>query len=134
MRSARFIWNVCKSSFTFGLIGLTVSDRFASVVPVRGLSMSPTFNPPNNSSSFGLFTDDHVLVEKRCLTDYKFSHGDVVVFWYNLGFLFIYSFLFYVFQLILLNLDVLRECLKYKSPLTYAVPDNVRNYAYNMRN
>ncbi|KAF5770549.1 putative signal peptidase I [Helianthus annuus] len=80
MRSASFIWNVCKSSFTFGLIGLTVSDRFASVVPVRGLSMAPTFNPPNNSSSFGLFTDDHVLVEKRCLTDYKFSHGDVVVF------------------------------------------------------
>ncbi|KAJ0470266.1 putative signal peptidase I [Helianthus annuus] len=43
--------------------------------------MSPTFNPPNNSSSFGLFADDHVLVEKRCLTDYKFSHGEVVVFW-----------------------------------------------------
>ncbi|KAI7730246.1 hypothetical protein M8C21_023083 [Ambrosia artemisiifolia] len=85
MRTTSFIWDVCKSSFTFGLIGLTVSDRFASVVHVQGLSMSPTFNPPNNSS-LGLLTvngpstDDHVMVEKRCLTDYKFSHGDVIVF------------------------------------------------------
>ncbi|KAK9061349.1 hypothetical protein SSX86_018530 [Deinandra increscens subsp. villosa] len=79
MRATSFVWNVCKSSFTCGLIGLTVSDRIASVVHVRGFSMSPTFNPPNNTS-LGLFTDDHVLVEKHCLTDYKFSHGDVVVF------------------------------------------------------
>nr|XP_043634423.1 mitochondrial inner membrane protease subunit 2-like [Erigeron canadensis] len=79
MRGASFLWKFCKSSFTFGLIGLTISDRFASVVHIRGLSMSPTLNPPNNAP-LGLLTDDHVLVEKRCLTDYKFSHGDVVVF------------------------------------------------------
>lgn len=79
MTTTSFLWNVCKSSFTFGLIGLTISDRVASVVHVRGFSMSPTFNP-QKSTSLGLFTDDHVLVEKRCLTDYKFSHGDVVVF------------------------------------------------------
>ncbi|XP_076957400.1 uncharacterized protein LOC143632864 [Bidens hawaiensis] len=79
MRTTSFIWNVCRSSFTFGLIGLTVSDRVASVVHVRGLSMSPTFNPPVNSY-LGSFTDDHVLVEKRCLADYKFARGDVVVF------------------------------------------------------
>ncbi|KAL4576735.1 hypothetical protein LXL04_012834 [Taraxacum kok-saghyz] len=79
MVTPSFLWNVCKSSFTFGLIGLTISDRFASIVPVRGLSMSPTLNP-HESTSLGLFTDDHVLVEKRCLTNYKFSHGDVVVF------------------------------------------------------
>ncbi|KAL7611770.1 uncharacterized protein LOC111916271 [Lactuca sativa] len=79
MVTASFVWNVCKSSLTFGLIGLTISDRVASIVPVRGFSMSPTFNP-DKTTYLGLFTDDHVLVEKRCLTDYKFSHGDVVVF------------------------------------------------------
>lgn len=68
-------WNLANKCFTCGLIGLTVSDRYASVVPVRGASMSPTFNPrPSN------FTDDYVLVEKFCLEKYKFSHGDVVVF------------------------------------------------------
>ncbi|XP_071734650.1 uncharacterized protein [Rutidosis leptorrhynchoides] len=78
MRGANLLWNVCKSSFTFGLIGLTISDRVAGIVPVRGTSMYPTFNPHYTTSS-GFF-DDRVLVEKRCLTDYKFSHGDVVVF------------------------------------------------------
>ncbi|KAJ9540143.1 hypothetical protein OSB04_026649 [Centaurea solstitialis] len=79
MGTPSFLWNICKSSFTFGLIGLTISDRFASIVPVRGFSMSPTFNP-DNSILLGSFTDDHVLVEKHCLKDYKFSLGDVVVF------------------------------------------------------
>ncbi|XP_024978339.1 mitochondrial inner membrane protease subunit 2-like isoform X1 [Cynara cardunculus var. scolymus] len=85
MGTPSFLWNVCKSSFACGLIGLTISDRIASIVPVQGFSMSPTFNP-YNSRPLGLFTvngssaDDHVLVEKHCLKDYKFSHGDVVVF------------------------------------------------------
>ncbi|PWA75100.1 Mitochondrial inner membrane protease subunit 2 [Artemisia annua] len=79
MVSPRFLWNVCKSSFTFGLVGLTISDRIASVVHVRGFSMSPTFNP-HIINSMESFSDDHVLVEKCCLADYKFSHGDVVVF------------------------------------------------------
>lgn len=45
MGSGNILWNSVKKYFTFGLIGLTVSDRYASIVPVRGASMSPTFNP-----------------------------------------------------------------------------------------
>ncbi|KAK2410924.1 Peptidase S24/S26A/S26B/S26C family protein [Trifolium repens] len=60
---------------TFGLITVTISDRYVTVVPVRGASMSPTFNPNTHS-----FTDDYVLVEKFCLQKYKFSHGDIVIF------------------------------------------------------
>ncbi|XP_044477849.1 mitochondrial inner membrane protease subunit 2-like [Mangifera indica] len=51
-----FIW-----VFTFGLIGLTFSDRYASILPF-------------------FRADDYVLVEKFCLGNYKFSHGDVIVF------------------------------------------------------
>ncbi|KAK9291262.1 hypothetical protein L1049_009450 [Liquidambar formosana] len=79
MGSQKFLWNVAKKYFTFGLITLTISDRYASIVPVRGLSMSPTFNP-SNSASLGSLSDDYVLVEKFCLEKYKFSHGDVIVF------------------------------------------------------
>lgn len=49
MGSVNFIWNLTKNYFTFGLIGLTVSDRYASIVPVGGISMSPTFNPHDSS-------------------------------------------------------------------------------------
>ncbi|KAF3529783.1 hypothetical protein DY000_02043633, partial [Brassica cretica] len=69
------IWQVTKKAFTGGIIGLTISDRFCSVVPVRGDSMSPTFNPQRDS-----YLDDYVLVDKFCLKDYKFARGDVVVF------------------------------------------------------
>ncbi|KAL6987800.1 hypothetical protein U1Q18_013547 [Sarracenia purpurea var. burkii] len=78
MGTRNFLWSFTKKSFTFGLIALTISDRYGSIVPVRGVSMSPTFNP-HGSTLTGL-TDDHVLVEKFCLDKYKFSHGDVVVF------------------------------------------------------
>uniref|UniRef100_A0A0D3AF00 Peptidase S26 domain-containing protein n=1 Tax=Brassica oleracea var. oleracea TaxID=109376 RepID=A0A0D3AF00_BRAOL len=71
------IWQVTKKAFTGGIIGLTISDRFCSVVPVRGDSMSPTFNPQRDS-----YLDDYVLVDKFCLKDYKFARGDVVVFRY----------------------------------------------------
>ncbi|KAI9154169.1 hypothetical protein LWI28_021915 [Acer negundo] len=80
MATGKFLWSFTKKFFTFGIVGLTISDRYASVIPVRGSSMSPTFNPRTNSSSSSLFSDDWVLVEKFCLTKYKFSHGDVVVF------------------------------------------------------
>lgn len=43
------IWQVTKKAFTGGIIGLTISDRFCSVVPVRGDSMFPTFNPQRDS-------------------------------------------------------------------------------------
>lgn len=103
------LWQVAKKSFTGSIIGLTISDRCCSVVPVRGDSMSPTFNPQRNSYLgkclfakifvkvdscffFGPFfvlircsvvgADDYVLVDKFCLKDYKFARGDVVVFRY----------------------------------------------------
>ncbi|KDO47223.1 hypothetical protein CISIN_1g028706mg [Citrus sinensis] len=79
MAAHNFLWSLTKNCFTFGLIGLTVSDRYASIVPVRGSSMSPTFNPTTDSF-MGSLSDDHVLMEKFCLQKYKFSHGDVIVF------------------------------------------------------
>lgn len=105
MGTRNVLWNLANKYFTFGLIGLTVSDRYASIVPVRGASMSPTFNPQasnftgnvlchqgglfiiiiifmGSDHGFSLAADDYVLVEKFCLEKYKFSHGDVVVFRY----------------------------------------------------
>lgn len=43
------LWNLGNKFFTCGIIGLYVSDRFASVAPVRGSSMSPTLNPGTTS-------------------------------------------------------------------------------------
>ncbi|KAL0426252.1 UNVERIFIED_CONTAM: Mitochondrial inner membrane protease subunit [Sesamum latifolium] len=79
MAAQGFLWSSAKKCFTAGLIGLTVSDRYASFMAVRGSSMSPTLNP-NNKNSSGFVFDDYVLVEKFCLNKYKFSRGDVVVF------------------------------------------------------
>ena len=45
MATQSLLWNSVKKFLTCGLIGLTISDRYASIVPVRGASMSPTFNP-----------------------------------------------------------------------------------------
>ncbi|GAU18935.1 hypothetical protein TSUD_229250 [Trifolium subterraneum] len=73
MGTRNFLWNFTKKFVTFGLITVTVSDRYVTVVPVRGGSMSPTFNPKTDS-----FTDDYVLVEKFCLqnspSNYKETH------------------------------------------------------------
>ncbi|KAK1426955.1 hypothetical protein QVD17_15637 [Tagetes erecta] len=69
------VLNGFKKSLVFGLVGVTVTDRYAGVCSIRGSSMSPTFNP-----SPGSFADDYVFLEKFCLDKYKFSHGDVVVF------------------------------------------------------
>uniref|UniRef100_A0A5B7A4T0 Mitochondrial inner membrane protease subunit 2 n=1 Tax=Davidia involucrata TaxID=16924 RepID=A0A5B7A4T0_DAVIN len=79
MGTCNFLWSFTKKGFTFGLISLTITDRYASIVPVQGLSMSPAFNP-HSSTSMGSLTDDRVLVEKLCLEKYKFSHGDVIIF------------------------------------------------------
>ena len=43
------LWNFANKFFTCGIIGVYVSDRFASVAPVRGSSMSPTLNPGTTS-------------------------------------------------------------------------------------
>ncbi|KAF0891647.1 hypothetical protein E2562_010626 [Oryza meyeriana var. granulata] len=54
------------------LIGVTINDRYASLVTVRGSSMLPTFEPQSA---------DRALVERLCLdTRFGFSRGDVVVF------------------------------------------------------
>ncbi|TKY65851.1 Mitochondrial inner membrane protease subunit 2 [Spatholobus suberectus] len=74
-----FLWNCTKKFITAAVITVTVSDRYVTVIPVRGGSMSPTFNPKTGSLMEDVF-DDYVLVEKFCLGNYKFSHGDVVVF------------------------------------------------------
>ncbi|XP_050213982.1 uncharacterized protein LOC126665278 [Mercurialis annua] len=79
MGSSNFLWSLAKKYLTVGLIGITITDRYASIVHVRGASMSPVFNP-ETSTFWGSSIDDHVLIEKFCLEKYKFSHGDVVVF------------------------------------------------------
>ncbi|GFP93845.1 mitochondrial inner membrane protease subunit 2 [Phtheirospermum japonicum] len=79
MATQNFLWSLSKKCFTAGLVGLTISDRYAGFMAVRGSSMSPTLNPHNENST-GFAFDDYVLVEKLCLTKYKFSRGDVVVF------------------------------------------------------
>nr|GMD01500.1 mitochondrial inner membrane protease subunit 2 [Ipomoea batatas] len=79
MGTQNILWNMTKYVFTGSLIGVTISDRYASVVSLKGGSMSPTFNPHGD----GFLTrniSDRVLSEKLCLEKYKFSQGDVVVF------------------------------------------------------
>ncbi|XP_010275866.1 PREDICTED: mitochondrial inner membrane protease subunit 2 [Nelumbo nucifera] len=78
MGTPSFLWNFMKS-ITGGLIALTISDRYASIVSVHGLSMHHTFNSSTNSVLRSL-SDDYVLVEKFCLANYKFTGGDVIVF------------------------------------------------------
>ncbi|WCJ28073.1 Mitochondrial inner membrane protease subunit 1 [Euphorbia peplus] len=78
MGSSNFLWSFTKKCFTVGIVTITISDRYASVVPVRQSSMSPTLNPRTSTASKSF--DDRVLVEKFCLAKYKFSHGDIVVF------------------------------------------------------
>lgn len=51
MATGSFFWNLGKKYFTAGLIGLTISDRYAGVMAVRGSSMSPTLNPHEQSPS-----------------------------------------------------------------------------------
>lgn len=59
MGTRNLLWNVANKYFTFGLVGLTVSDRYASIVPVRGGSMAPTFNP--RASTFaGMFFEKEI--------------------------------------------------------------------------
>lgn len=106
MGTPSVLWSITKKCFMAGIVTLAVSDRVASIVSVRGGSMSPTFNPKTNTlfgsfsgntllgsfsgnpkitvdfsvSDHSLAADDYILVEKFCLIKYKFSHGDVIVF------------------------------------------------------
>ncbi|PRQ42957.1 putative signal peptidase I [Rosa chinensis] len=79
MGTRKVLWGFANKFFTVGAVGLCISDRFVSVAPVRGSSMAPTLNP-GKTKLLGMSTDDYVLLEKTCLNDYKFSHGDIVVF------------------------------------------------------
>ncbi|KAL6141111.1 hypothetical protein ACLB2K_059402 [Fragaria x ananassa] len=79
MGTRKVLWSLAGKLFSVGVVGLCVSDCVASVAPVRGSSMSPTFNP-QKTTCMGISTDDYVLMEKFCLNHYQFSHGDIVVF------------------------------------------------------
>lgn len=61
MGSRNFLWSSAKNFFALGLVGITVSDRYLSIVPVRGLSMAPTFNPRINNSQ-GSWTGNSVCI------------------------------------------------------------------------
>ncbi|XP_042463849.1 mitochondrial inner membrane protease subunit 2-like isoform X1 [Zingiber officinale] len=73
------LWLFTKKSITGALIGITVSDRYASIATIRGSSMHPTFSASEVGLS-GLLKADIVLVEKFCLEKYEFSRGDVIIF------------------------------------------------------
>ena len=45
MGTRKVLWSLAGKLFSVGVLGLCVSDCVASVAPVRGSSMSPTFNP-----------------------------------------------------------------------------------------
>ncbi|KAL8039185.1 hypothetical protein ABFX02_10G018400 [Erythranthe guttata] len=79
MATGNFIWIVGRKYFAAGVIGLAISDRYASLMAVRGSSMAPTFNPYEQKWSRSVL-DDYVLVEKLCLDKYEFVRGDVVMF------------------------------------------------------
>lgn len=61
MGTRNFVWSFTKKFITFGLITVTVSDRYVTVVPVRGGSMSPTFNPKTDSLIKGTFLEKGIF-------------------------------------------------------------------------
>lgn len=66
MGPSNFLWSCTKKFITIGLITVTVSDRYVTVVPVRGGSMSPTFNPKTDSLTgdvSGNFLNKEFIVE-----------------------------------------------------------------------
>ncbi|XP_078167626.1 peptidase S24/S26A/S26B/S26C family protein [Carex rostrata] len=79
MMAISYLRQLIKNTVVGGTIGLAISDRYASVVPVHGNSMHPTFKECPTTFS-GLLSGDLALSEKACLGRYEFSHGDVVVF------------------------------------------------------
>ncbi|KAK3148375.1 hypothetical protein QOZ80_3BG0294220 [Eleusine coracana subsp. coracana] len=75
MWACNTIWSVAKRNAMVLAIAVTISDRYVTVFSVTGESMHPTFTAASNA-----FRGDFILVERTCLQDYKFSHGDVVLF------------------------------------------------------
>lgn len=75
MGTHNHLWSIAKRSVSGALIGVTISDRYVTVVSVTGDSMLPTFTASNSA-----LQGDIVLAERGCLEKYKFSRGDVVLF------------------------------------------------------
>ncbi|XBI76066.1 hypothetical protein VPH35_069344 [Triticum aestivum] len=69
------LWSIAKMSVTGGVIGITISDRYVTVVAIKGHSMHPTMTGTDSA-----LRGDIVLAEKGCLDQYKFSRGDVILF------------------------------------------------------
>ncbi|XP_071675558.1 uncharacterized protein [Lolium perenne] len=69
------IWSTAKTLATGAVIGLTISDRYLTIVTTKGDSMHPTLTAADS-----FFRGDVVFAERGCLDKYKFSRGDVVIF------------------------------------------------------
>lgn len=77
MGTRNFLWNFAKKFVTFGLITVTITDRYVTVVPVRGGSMSPTFNSKTSSlmgNISGTFLAKWVHKKYKVLTISDFVH------------------------------------------------------------
>ncbi|KAL5711829.1 hypothetical protein ACHQM5_014065 [Ranunculus cassubicifolius] len=77
--AGRFLWEVTKKSFTIGLVGITISDRYVTCIGVQDFSKYPS-----PSSFRESLNDDHLLVIKSRWENYKYTYGDVVLYrWPN---------------------------------------------------
>lgn len=87
MGTQNLVWSFGKKCFTCGLVALTISDRYASIVPVRGASMSPTFNPHSSTSagSIGniltLLTVSYYIV--KFITSIMYAWLQMTEFWWR---------------------------------------------------
>ncbi|KAK1265443.1 hypothetical protein QJS04_geneDACA011361 [Acorus gramineus] len=73
------VWQNTKRICTFGLIAVTVNDRYATFARVQGSAAHSAIAPGTTDTSAGL-SGDVVFVEKICLEKLNFSRGDVVVY------------------------------------------------------
>ncbi|KAL6902359.1 hypothetical protein ACP4OV_005235 [Aristida adscensionis] len=79
MGTYNHLWSVAKKNVMAVALGVTISDRYVTLVSVTGESMHPTFTAATSALQV-LEPGDVVLAERSCLLNYKFSHGDVVLF------------------------------------------------------
>ncbi|TVU48383.1 hypothetical protein EJB05_08017 [Eragrostis curvula] len=75
MGTYNHLWSIAKKNLAAVALGVTISDRYVTFVSVTGASMHPTFTAADS-----VFRGDFVIAERTCLQNYKFSHGDVVMF------------------------------------------------------
>ncbi|OQU93234.1 hypothetical protein SORBI_3001G503801 [Sorghum bicolor] len=79
MGTYNHLWSIAKRNAMAVVIGISISDRYVAFTSVTGESMYPTF-----TASSSVWGGDFVLAEKRCIEQYKFSHGDVILFNFRL--------------------------------------------------